>query len=81
MKRFAWLLVLTIALTSTTAFCAKERKERGKKGKGGLRGEYAIMAKILDLTDTQKTDLAAKVTACTSRRSRPRPGRTRTGTR
>ena len=51
-----------IALTSATAFCAKEKKARG--GKGGLRGEYAIMAKTLELTDAQKTDLAAKVKAC-----------------
>jgi len=65
MKRFAWFLVLTIALTSTTAFCAKEKKAKGNKGaKSSLRGEYAIMVKICELTDAQKTDLAAKVTAC-----------------
>lgn len=68
MKRFAWFLALTIALTSTMAFCAKEKREKKARGpkraKSSLRGEYAIMAKMLELTDAQKTDLAAKIAAC-----------------
>ena len=66
MKRFAWFMIVTLALTSTTAFCAKEKKDRGrgKGGKSGLKGEYAIMANMLEFSDAQKTELTAKLTAC-----------------
>ena len=43
----------------------REKKPRGNKGdKGGLRGEHAMMAKVLNLTDTQKAQLAEKLKAC-----------------
>ena len=62
MKRLAVVLVLAVAMASTTALCAK--KEKKAKGPKGLRGEYAIMAKVLEFTDAQKTQLAAALTAC-----------------
>ncbi len=62
MKRLAVMLVLAVAMTSTTALCAK--KEKKAKGPKGLRGEYAIMAKVLNFTEAQKTQLAATLTAC-----------------
>ena len=63
MKRFAWVMIVTLALTSTMAFCAKEKKGRDKN-KGGLKGEYAIMASVLAFSGAQKTELAAKLATC-----------------
>ena len=63
MKRIALFLIVAVALTSTVALGAKEKKGRSK-GKGGLRGEYATMAKVLELTAAQKAELTEKVAAC-----------------
>ena len=62
MKRLAVVLVLAVAMASTTALCAK--KEKKAKGPQGLRGEYAIMAKVLEFTEDQKTQLGTALTAC-----------------
>jgi len=76
MKRIVWLLVLAVALGALSdpiqakpkkegAAGAKAKREKKPRGnKGGLRGEYAIMAKVLNFTDAQKTELAAKLKAC-----------------
>ncbi len=39
----------------------KEKPDRPKKGKSGVRGEYAIMASVLKLTDDQKAKLEALI--------------------
>ena len=79
MKRIAWLLALAVALAVVSvpiqakpkkegaagAKPKREKKPGGNKGaKGGLKGEYAMMVKILNLTDAQKTELADKLKAC-----------------
>ena len=76
MKRIVWLLVLAVGLAALSApiqakpkkeGAAGDKPERRRKDRGaksGLRGEYAIMVKVLNFTDTQKTELAAKLKAC-----------------
>ena len=67
MKRFTWLLLgLAVVVLAASPILAAQKADKGKKAKGGsgaLRGEYAIMVSQCELSDQQKTDLAAKVKA------------------
>ena len=71
-----WLLCVLMALTLTAGSAlaqdadkpkrkkpAREKKVRVKKPKSALRGEYAIMASELKLTDEQKAKLIEVVKA------------------
>lgn len=67
MKRVMWLLLgLAVVVLVASPILAAEKAAKGRKSKGDpdtLRGEYAIMASQCELTDAQKADLKAKVTA------------------
>jgi len=72
MRKTTWLvpalalavLIAAPALLAEEAKAPKEGKTKAAaKETSGLRGEYAIMASELKLTDGQKADLAAKVKA------------------
>jgi hypothetical protein len=72
-KTCKWLLCVLMALTLTVGFAEakkdgakparekkakKAKKARVKKNKGGLRGEYAIMTSVLNLTAAQQAEIA-----------------------
>ena len=70
MKRFALVLcglaVLTLACPTMAAKDDKKAADKaGKKGegKGALRGYYAIMSSVLELSDEQKAQLTGKIEA------------------
>ena len=73
MKRFALVLcglaVLTLACPTMAAKDDKKaadkagKKKEGKGGKGALRGYYAIMSSVLELSDEQKAQLTEKIKA------------------
>ena len=69
MKRSVWLLILAVALGTLNApVQAKSRREKERRGDRGAESgspdEYAIMAKVLNLTDSEKADLAEVIKAC-----------------
>jgi len=67
MNRMTWLLLTAVlaVLTPKPAVLAEEAKAPAKEkaAKSPLKGEYAIMAAELKLTDQQAADLAAKIKA------------------
>ena len=69
MKCSVWLLVLAVALTALAA--PVQAGPRGRKApngdsaaKGRLTGEYAVMAKVLNLTEAKQALLAEMIEAC-----------------
>lgn len=70
MKKFAWVLcgvaVLTLACPTMAAKDDKKAADKAgkkKEGKGALKGYYAIMSSVLDLSDEQKAQLTGKIEA------------------
>jgi len=79
MKRLGWLLSLGLCVALLTALAPaeedepgapekerkvkKERKHKEAKDKSRLRGEYAMMARVLKLADAAKATLGEQITA------------------